>query len=320
LTKFLSNVRRNLAVQDYVCASYHLFMLLRVVLAPNSDSANSARWANLGLLLLTVSTVLLIRSEVLHGKILPGLIYRIGVFGPMVLSYLSLHSLLPALQPELLDSELHAIDCWLLGVTPAAWLNQFNTPLVIEWFSFFYFGYLWVLAAILLPTLFLGRGPRMLELLFGALVITSVGHIAYTFVPAYGPYVFVAFAQPLDGRFWWSIVDGVVSRSGALLDVFPSLHTAHPVFFAIHAVTYRKSRPWKYTWPFLTFFVVNIVASTMVLRWHYAIDVVAGIALAIGAHLLAVLVRRHESKRVSTLAVQPTWPPLSRQPQDRVTS
>jgi len=71
-------------------------------------------------------------------------------------------------------------------------------------------------------------------------------------------------------------------------DIFPSLHTATPLwftFFALHQM--RRDRRWR--WPALVtaFFSANIIFSTMLLRWHYGIDVVAGFCLAIVAGLAA---------------------------------
>ena len=46
------------------------------------------------------------------------------------------------------------------------------------------------------------------------------------------------------------------------------------------------------------FFAANIIFSTVFLRWHYAIDVVAGLTLATTASLLAPwLARKHDAWR-----------------------
>jgi membrane-associated phospholipid phosphatase len=64
-------------------------------------------------------------------------------------------------------------------------------------------------------------------------------------------------------------------------DVFPSLHTAVPTWFTIYAFHRARTDP-RWRWParITAFFAANIVVSTLLLRWHYAIDVVAGLALA----------------------------------------
>jgi membrane-associated phospholipid phosphatase len=71
-----------------------------------------------------------------------------------------------------------------------------------------------------------------------------------------------------------------VQTAGALKDIFPSLHTGAPTFFAIFAFVHRKKMPFKYTWPILAFCVSQIIGATMFLRWHYLVDIVAGFGLA----------------------------------------
>jgi membrane-associated phospholipid phosphatase len=107
----------------------------------------------------------------------------------------------------------------------------------------------------------------------------------------------MSFAGPIEGGFWWGLVSKMVDDAGAMLDVFPELHTAFPTLFALHALRHRRTRPYRWLWPLSAFFALNIVPSTMLLRWHYAIDVVAGLVLAVGAHRIAIAVAAREPRR-----------------------
>ena len=91
----------------------------------------------------------------------------------MVLSYLEMGVLLPALRPELVDDRLFAIDVWVLGGTPSVWMEAWNIEPVVEWLSFFYYCFFLVLALMLVPALFVGRGRRLQELMAGALLIAA---------------------------------------------------------------------------------------------------------------------------------------------------
>jgi hypothetical protein len=250
----------------------------------------------------------LTRGEVIRGQRARALTYRLGLFAPMVLSYFQMRALLPALQPDLMDHRLFTIDLWLLGTTPAVWMEVWNVEPVVEWLSFFYYTHFFVMTLMLGPSLFLGTGRRMQELMAGALLVTAVGHFLYTIVPGAGPYATIAFDQPLQGGFWWNQVELTVATAGAQLDIFPSLHTAWPAYFTLHAFAYRDTQPFRWLWPVLGLVAVNIIIATMFLRWHWFIDVAAGLLLAFAARRFAVALASREELRGSLYdARQPVW-------------
>lgn len=295
----LGQTLQNMAVQDWALLAFHSFMFLRVQLAPDSAGATLARKFALALLVISAATVVLTRGQVLPAGWLRSLVYRLGMFVPALASYFELKYLLPALQPELVDAQLLRIDEFLFSMTPSEFLDQFVSPATVEWFSFFYYGYFFILALHLLPNLFFGRGRRMREILLGAMVVCCGGHLIYTLVPGVGPWQTMAFDHSLEanGGFWWDQVQLAVSSAGAQLDIFPSLHTAYPTFFALYGFRHRDALPYKYTWPFMAFFAVNIVIATMFLRWHWGIDVVFGLLLAFTALRVAAAVSAREEHR-----------------------
>ena len=255
-------------------------MNARLLLAPPTPGRELALALSLGLFAITLGILLLGRATARPASPRRALIYRFGVLASVVLSYFELATLLPALSPKLLDVQLYQIDRFLFGETPAKLLAHFATPSVVEWFAFFYFSYFVVLGTVLLPSIFLRGDPTAARLQLGAVVVASLGHIVYTFVPGIGPHVALTFATQLDGGFWWHSVLGAVGGGGAQLDIFPSLHTAYPSFFALFSFRHRQHAGYRYAWPLLAFVAVNIIVSTMLLRWHYGIDVIFGLLLA----------------------------------------
>jgi hypothetical protein len=300
------SLSRNITFQDRACLAAHGFMLGRVLCTPGTPWA-ALSWSA-ALFLSTALTVALVRSELLPRGRCAAAAYRVGIFAPMVLSYFSLRTVLPALQPALLDAQLLAIDRALLGETPAAWLAPLASRPVVEWMSFFYFSYFILLGLAFLPALASrARTRQMHELFVGATVVSSLGYVCYTLVPGQGPWASLPHLPRLEGGQWWHIVQRSVAAGGAQLDIFPSLHTAFPVFFAIHAAAHRRSARWKHAWIVWAFCAANIVASTMLLRWHYAIDVIAGLLLALLARRVARRVADGEWLRDGAGA-QPVWP------------
>lgn len=304
-------VAQNLAIQDTIALAFQAYVFLRVSIAPDSPDATVARRLALAFLVVTACTMVLSRGEIIRHPRARALTYRLGLFVPMVCSYFEMRTVLPALQPELMDYRLYAIDLWLLGTTPAVWLEAWNTEPIVEWLSFFYYGYFVVLFGMLVPALFFEKGRRLQELMVGALVVVAAGHFLYTIVPGVGPFATLSFNQPLHGGFWWQHVQVTVAAAGAQFDIFPSLHTAFPAYFACYAYGHRQQRPFNWLWPVLALVAFNIIAATLLLRWHWFIDVAAGLLLAFAARRFSVFVVERESDRGEPYDPrQPVWEAL----------
>jgi hypothetical protein len=306
IRSFGNTFARMLAPQDVVVVAFELYLWLRALLTPMGPGVVYARNVSFGLLATTLVVLALTRGELLPRSLLRAALYRLGLFVPMVCVYLALRRYLPALDAPLLDAELLALDRALLGETPAVVLERFATPGSVEWFSFCYSSY-FTLLAVHVGRALLDHGRRATELLLGMAIVTALGQSLYTVVPALGPYATTAlFARSLPGRFLFAAMREVVDQAGAMLDIFPSLHTAHPVLIALHALRHRATPFYRTLWLPTLLLAANMVVSTMFLRWHYGVDVLAGLALAGAAHVIAV--RGAGEDRSGR---QPCWEPLS---------
>ncbi len=246
------------------------------------------------------------------------LCYRVGHFSALQLSYLIFADFLPEVSPGSLDAELLQLDQYWFGGEPAQWFDGFVSQATTEWFSFFYFSYFFLLAAHIFPIVFFGRDRRIIaEFGLGLSLVAALGQICYVFVPGFGPYTMAhLFTQPLPDGVWWQAVTQLVHERGAQKDIFPSLHTALPTFILLFSVDNRRLYPYRYTWPLVALIVFNIVLATMFLRWHYLIDVVAGLVLAASAFLLSRRAVPWEIRRRSAVgagAIWPTWSPARTQ-------
>jgi membrane-associated phospholipid phosphatase len=261
--------------------------------------------------------VVLTRGGLLPDGLLKGLVYRVAIYGPVQISYFFFRELLPAINPRAFDHELHSIDQALFGIEPAVAMDRIVNSFTTEWFSFFYFGYFFVLAVHVVPILFAVKNQRELsEFALGMLVLFCVGHTVYMLVPGYGPYHAMpeAFQTPFPRGLWLDLVMEAVRSGGALKDIFPSLHTAAPTFILLFSFRNRARVPFRYTWPLVAFFCINIIVATMFLRWHYLIDVVAGLLLAAGTIAIVPRIVDRELRRRALLSLSPLWPPMWRGP------
>jgi hypothetical protein len=218
-------------------------------------------------------------------------LYRCSIVGVLISSYLTLRDFLVLVRPDSLDETLVRIDLRLFGVEPALWLERYNQRPIVEWFSFFYFSYFFICTAYMVTVVWLmPPARRTTEFALGTLLVYTIGQLGYTAVPGYGPVTYLKdrFHGAVDGGFFWSCVWSTVQAGGAMKDIFPSLHTAGPFWFTLYALHQsRTDRRWRWPARITGFFSLNIIVSTMLLRWHYGIDVVAGLALALTAAFLA---------------------------------
>jgi membrane-associated phospholipid phosphatase len=238
-------------------------------------------------------------------------VYRVSVAGTLLLGYLMLRDVLLVVRSDALDAALLAIDQRLFGVTPAVWMERFATPVAVELFSFFYFSYFALIALFMVAVVWLEPPSRHTAVFaIGTLLVFAVGQLGYVLVPGYGPYAHLAagFAGPLEGGFFWGLVQRTVQAGGAMKDIFPSLHTAVPTWLTLYAIgRARHDARWRPAAVVTAVFAANIVVSTMFLRWHYAVDVAAGLLLAAVVAAVAPRLARWEERRRARFGHAQPW-------------
>lgn len=240
-------------------------------------------------------------------------VYRVILVGTILWSYLMLRDVLPVIRTDSVDDALSAWDQRIFGGQPVLWLEALNKRWFIEWMSFFYWNYYTLLLAHVIGAVWIAPTPRTTsEFGIGTALLFAFGHFGYMAVPAFGPYAYFKdrFQGPLDGTRFWKLVWDSVQAGGALKDVFPSLHTGASTWLALFAVHQAMlDKRWRIPAIITCFFTVNIVVSTIVLRWHYAVDVMAGLVLASSVAFAAAKLAPWEEARRKRLGLLPVWPP-----------
>lgn len=305
-----------LPVQDWMLLSYNAILVLFVLTGERNAGQRGALLATTGLLATFAAIVFLVRSGWLaenlrYGTVVESVLYRLTPLCMLEASYFQFRTTLPQMSTSSLDHQLYALDLRLFGVEPALWAQHLVTPALTEWFSFAYLAYFLLVAVHIFPMLFVVRNrARVVEFCFGLICIFALGHLTYAIVPGYGPYHALdhLFTVPLPAGFWHDMQERVVASAGAQKDIFPSIHTAVPTYLALHSFRHRRENPYKYSWPIVAFFALNIALATMYLRWHYLIDVVAGVAYAMIGIGCSMVVPRWELARREALGLRPIWP------------
>ncbi len=314
---WLLRTLRETAIHDFAVFGF-LFILNGAVLATPSGPERSFCFTRTGgLMLAFLISIVLVRGRILRRSWVAALVYRLGIYGSVQISYFFLKHVLPLINKTTLDQRLYALDLSVFHFEPAMAWDRYVNPATTEWFSFFYFGYFLLMAAHVVPILFFGRRKQIAgEFTFAILLLFSIGHTLYMVVPGYGPYRAMAdaFQHPFPHGIWHDLVMNAVHSGGAQMDIFPSLHTGAPTLLALFSYRNRDKLPFKYTWPVVTFCTANIIVATMFLRWHYLIDVVVGFGLAVTAVLLSRPVVRWEIARRARENLGQLWPEFTNAP------
>lgn len=120
--------------------------------------------------------------------------------------------------------------------------------------------------------------------------VITLGYVGYWLVPAVGPYIYQSalFPRQLPGSVAsQQLIRVLDDLHGSARDCFPSLHTAATMCVLIFA--WRRARRF-----FVIYLPIALVlfVSTVYLRYHYGIDVIAGLATAVLGTLLGPPIER----------------------------
>ncbi len=308
LLTFLSNF----ALQDWLVIGYLGFLNLALLAAKGPGVAKSA--LQMGLLFaVCVVTLSLIRAQIFTHGIWAPLAYRLSLQGTVQFSYFLLAVYLPLVNPRNLDMKLYDLDLRYLGFEGCLWMDAHISSFTSEWFAFFYFCYFFLLLAHSIPIVMFSKNERLLsEFSIGMLTLYCVGQTLYVLVPGFGPVRALAplFTGNYSHGVWLDSVMLTVASGGAQKDIFPSLHTAAPTFLTLFSFRHRHQVPYCYTWAIVGFFAANIIVATLFLRWHWVIDVVAGLLLAGLGSWLGVVLTDFELRRRRRLKLPASWPPF----------
>jgi PAP2 superfamily protein len=309
----LSQWAARLSLNDWLVSGYLLLLNVALVASGPLEGSRARSFIEVSLLFwgFTSVVLVLIRGNILTQPVLTPLTYRVAHYGCTQLSYFVLREFLPNVNPSSLDGQLHRFDLVFFGLEPAVAMQPWVSYATSEWFAFFYYGYFFVLGLHIIPILFFMRDTRLMaEFTLGMQLVICVGQSLYMIVPGFGPALGMPhlFDNQLPPGVWWNLVGQLVASAGAQKDIFPSLHTAAPTFILLFSFHNRRHLPFRYTWPFVWFFSFNIIIATMFLRWHWIVDIIAGLMLALGAHTLSVWGARAEAQRREKQGLPPAWP------------
>lgn len=199
--------------------------------------------------------------------------------------YDGLGYMLHQINPHDVDSVLIRIDSLLFETNLTLWMQQFVSPFLndLMHLAYFSFYFLPIILAILLWAN--GKNGAFHRFVLGAANAFYLCFLIYILLPAAGPRSTLAplYSVPLEGSAITDFVRGFVASAESLQwDCFPSGHTAVTLVVLWYAL--REERPAFY---FFLPIASLLLISTVYCRYHYAIDLMAGVPVAVVSVLSA---------------------------------
>ena len=206
----------------------------------------------------------------------------------ILLVFKEMYILVPSIHPADYDVLLAGIDRWMFGTDPTRWIFRFAHPVVTEIlqiaYSLFYFS-----LVIIGIDLYARADRRAFDHgLFAIVYGFFLSYLGYLCVPAIGPrfilHDFARLPEELPGLFLTSplrymidigesIPEGTLNPAAIVQrDAFPSGHAMMTLVIMYLAWKFRARTRW-----FLWITGTLLIVGTVYLRYHYVIDLIAGL-------------------------------------------
>ena len=198
----------------------------------------------------------------------------------IAIAFRELNFLVHPIHPRDLDPLLAKADFILCGgVNPTVWVERWMHPWLTEYLQIVYSSFYFlpfILCVLLWSSREYGSFQNVVTGIVAAFYLSYLGYFAF---PALGPRFELAPLQQneLQGIYLAEWLRSCLDRLELIQrDAFPSAHTAVSLMVLYYVRQYRP----KLFLPCLVV-VLSLVLSTVYLRYHYVVDVFAGVILAI---------------------------------------
>lgn len=214
-------------------------------------------------------------------------------------NFTELHYLVHNVNPFDWDEILIKMDFDIFGIHPTVWLEKWSNPILTEYLQLIYTSFYFL--PIILAFLLYRRGDFRNFQFFVFIIVFGfyASYIGYFLVPAIGPRFTLDHLQsePVIGL--W-LTDGIRYTLDTLeniqRDAFPSGHTEMTALSMFYAWRYSK----KYFW-ILSIIGTSLIFSAVYLRYHYVVDVIAGLMLTFFVVVLGPFVYNRIEKLRDTI-------------------
>jgi len=191
----------------------------------------------------------------------------------------SLEGLVHSINPRDIDPLLIKLDYAIFGFYPTVMAEKFANPLLTDVMQLAYCSYYLLPITLGVFLKIKGEDPAFDRSLFLIMLCFYLSYIGYMLMPALGPRYTIAHLQSTDlsGYLIAGRLQDLLNRlEGIKRDAFPSGHTGIAL-----TVLYLSHIHAKGLFRFFFPCVIALILSTVYCRYHYVVDVLGGILLAL---------------------------------------
>jgi membrane-associated phospholipid phosphatase len=242
------------------------------------------------LLALTIVTVAWYRKRQPAGN-RSAAVYPIVYVVIILLIFNSLGDLIPALRGRTFDDVLIRIDLFLFNGHPTVWMEKMINPWLTTLLQLAYISYYFIPLSLGALLIVKRRDREFDEALFGIVLCFYLSYIGYLLVPAVGPRFTLDHLQTSGlqaGAATGALQNLLNGLEHNKTDAFPSGHTAVALMALFYAGKFREKTLCRILVPVASL----LIFSTVYLRYHYVIDVIAGVALTLLTVFISPLLYR----------------------------
>lgn len=191
----------------------------------------------------------------------------------------SLGDIIPFIRQHYYDDVLIRMDYQLFAAHPTVWMERFNNAWLTALFQIAYISYYCMPIALGTSLLIKDKQEEFETAVFTIVLCFYLSYIGYVLFPAVGPRFMLKHLQTADLRtgpmtLWIQQILNSLEHNKT--DAFPSGHTAVGLVSLYYAGKYKERVLFRILVPAVS----ALIVSTVYLRYHYVIDVIAGILLA----------------------------------------
>jgi membrane-associated phospholipid phosphatase len=210
----------------------------------------------------------------------------------------SLGWIVHSINPRDIDPLLIRLDYMLFHGDPSVMLEKIQFPLLTDILQLSYSSYYFLPVILGIALKATNEDARFERSLFLIMLCFYLSYVGYLLWPALGPRFSIHALRVTELRgliVAAPIRDFLNKLEGVKRDAFPSGHTA--VSLTVLYLTFRFKR--RLFWIFLPI-VTALIFSTVYCRYHYVVDVIAGVILTFVTIILGETYYGYRSKRVDT--------------------
>jgi membrane-associated phospholipid phosphatase len=302
----LTRLKQHLSLPD-ICTVFMLLLytVLGVVYFGRVEQATMNIVVNIGL----VGALVGLALADAYAPSLPVTIMRKFFLLPgLFFVYGQAHLYIQLVNPYEVDDILIKIDFFLFRVNPTHWLYQFSHPILTEWFQFAYFCYFWIPLTLGFELYRRKDFSAFMDYAYVLCFSFYLSYLLYFIAPAIGPlftlHRFEDLRAELPGIWFTNFLRDIVNGGSGVhtgspnpaltahRNCMPSGHTMITLVNILAA--YRFQSRFR---GLILVVGVSIIISTVYLRYHYVVDVMAGVLSAFMALFLARRFRHWLAKK-----------------------